>query len=57
MTHLLNGTTVTDIDATDSDNALSAQGYTIDHVEYFHGHAAVIHWDRPEGTTEAELPF
>lgn len=57
MTHLSNGTTVTDIDATDSNTALSAQGYTIRHIEDFHGHTSVIHWDHPDAITEADLPF
>lgn len=57
MTHLSNGTTVTDIDATDSNNALIAQGYTVRHIEDWTGHTSCIHWDRPEGITEADLPF
>lgn len=57
MTHLSNGTTVTDIDATTTNAVLSDQGYTIHHVEDFHGHASIIHWDRPATITEAELPF
>ena len=57
MTHLSNGTTVTDIDATATNHALSAQGFTIRHIEDFHGHTSVIHWDRPDAISEAELPF
>ncbi len=57
MTHLSNGTTVTDIDATDSNNTLTAQGYTVRHIEDWHGHTSVIHWDRPDGITESDLPF
>ena len=57
MTHLSNGTTVTDIDATATNHALSAQGFTIRHIEDFHGHTSVIHWDRPDTISEAELPF
>ncbi len=57
MTHLSNGTTATDIDATATNAALSAQGYTIHHIEDFQGHASIIHWDRPDGITDAEVPF
>ena len=57
MTHLSNGTTVTDIDAIDTNTALSAQGFTIRHIEDFPGHTSCIHWDRPDAISEAELPF
>lgn len=57
MTHLSNGTTATDIDATTTNATLSAQGYTIRHIEDFPGHGSIIHWDRPDGITEADLPF
>ncbi len=58
MTHLDNGTVVTDLDA-HSDNAqLSDQGYTICHIETWHretDHSCIV-WDAPE-ITEADLPF
>jgi len=57
MMHLSNGTTATDIDATATNAALSAQGYSIHHIEDFQGHPSIIHWDRPDGITDAEVPF
>jgi hypothetical protein len=58
MTHLPNGTVATDIDAHDDNAALSAQGYTIRHVETYHRHPDMtcIVWD-PPAITEADLPF
>ena len=56
MTHLTDGTIVTDLGA-DADNAaLLAQGYSIRHVETWHGHGeqSFIRWDAPE-ITEADL--
>ena len=56
MTHLSNGTVATDLDATDDNAALFAQGYTIRHIEDWHGHGSSIIWDAPE-LTETDLPF
>ena len=57
MTHLSNGTVATDIDATDAHAALTAQGYTIRHIETWHDlDATCIIWDAPD-LTEADLPF
>ena len=56
MTHLGNGTVATDIEATDYHAALTAQGYTIRHIEDWHGHGSSIVWDAPE-IAEADLPF
>jgi hypothetical protein len=58
MTHLTNGTVVTDLDASDENAALTAQGYTIRHVETWHrvtDHTCVV-WDAPE-ISVAELPY
>ena len=57
MTHLSNGTVVTDLD-TDTDNhTLSGQGYTILHIETWHDtDQTCIVWDAP-AITEADLPF
>ena len=59
MTHLSNGTIVTDIDAHDDNNALTAQGYSIRYVETIRlseEDVNSIFWDAPE-ITEADLPF
>jgi len=57
MTQLSNGTIVTDIDATHDNTALTAQGYTIRHVETYHDHdQTCIVWDAPR-ITEADLPY
>ena len=58
MTQLHDGTVVTDLQA-DADNAgLLAQGYTIRHIETWHGQEeqSFIHWDGP-AITEADLLF
>ena len=58
MTHLSNGTVVTDLDANDDNAALTAQGYTIRHVETWHretDHTCVV-WDAPQ-ISAAELPY
>ena len=57
MTHLSNGTVVTDLD-NDSDNrSLSTQGYTIRHIETWHDHdQSFIVWNTPE-ISEADLPY
>ncbi len=57
MTHLSNGTTVTDIDATHANATLSVQGYTIRHIEDWHGHGSVIVWDAPDEVDGVALPF
>ena len=57
MTHLSNGTVATDIDAHDDNAALSAQGYTIRHIETWHDHGQTcVVWDAPE-ITETDCPF
>lgn len=57
MTHLNNGQIVTDIDATDDNAALTAQGYSIRHIETWHAHdTTCIVWDAPE-IVEADLPY
>lgn len=57
MTKLDNGTIVTDLDATTDNAALTAQGYSIRHIETWHDHdATCIVWDAPE-LTEADFPF
>lgn len=57
MTKLDNGTVVTDLDATTDNAALTAQGYSIRHIETWHDHdATCIVWDAPE-LTEADVPF
>lgn len=58
MTQLDNGTIVTDIDATDDNTNLTAQGYTIRHIETWHREddCTFIVWDAPE-ITEADFPW
>ena len=56
MTKLSNGTVATEFDATDDNAALIAQGYTVRHIEDWHGHGSCIVWDAPE-IAEADLPF
>ena len=58
MTHLSNGTIVTDIDAHDDNLALRQRDYTIRHIETWHerDNQSFIHWDAPE-ITEADLPY
>lgn len=58
MTHLNDGTIVTNLDAHDNNAALIARGYTIRHIETWHGHEeqSFIRWDAPE-ITEADLTF
>jgi len=56
MTHLANGTVATDLDNTDQSATLSAQGYTIRHIEtWLDGNSCIV-WDAPD-IDEAELPF
>ena len=57
MTHLSNGSVVTDAEASDENAALSGQGYTIRHIETWHDHdQTCIVWDRPE-ISEADIPW
>ena len=57
MTHLSNGTVATDIDATEYNAALTAQGYTVRHIETWHDHdSTIVVWDAPD-ITDADLPF
>ncbi len=57
MTHLSNGTVATDLDAHDDNAALTAQGYTIRHIETWHDHdTSCIVWDAPR-ISEADLPY
>jgi hypothetical protein len=57
MTHLSNGTVATDFDAHSDNAALTAQGYTIRHIETWHavGQTCIV-WDAPE-IPEIDLPF
>lgn len=57
MTHLSNGTVVTDAEATSENAALFAQGYTIRHIETWHdANETCIVWDRPR-INEADIPY
>jgi hypothetical protein len=57
MTHLGNGIVATDIDATEYNTVLTAQGYTVRHVETWHDlGSTVVVWDAPE-ITDTDLPF
>lgn len=57
MTRLTNGAIATDIDAITENEALTAQGYTIGHIETWHDHdVTCVVWDAPE-LSEAELPY
>jgi hypothetical protein len=59
MTQLDNGTVATDFDAHGDNAALTAQGYTIRHIETWHRDGvseSFVVWDPPE-ITEADLPF
>jgi hypothetical protein len=58
MTHLDNGSVVTDLDAHRDNATLTEQAYTIRHIETWHrdtDHSCIV-WDAPE-ITEADLPF
>ena len=58
MTHLSNGTVVTDAEASTENAALFDQGYTIRHIETWHNaddHTCIV-WDCPE-INEAEIPY
>jgi hypothetical protein len=57
MTKLDNDTVATDIDAHRDNAVLTAGGYSIRHIETWHGVGETcIIWDPPE-ITEADLPF
>ncbi len=57
MTHLSNGTVVTELGNATDNRTLSGQGYTIRHIETWHDHnQTCIVWDAPE-ITDADLPF
>lgn len=59
MTRLSNGATATDLDAHQDNASLTAQGYTIRHIETWHhaGHDdTCIIWDAP-ALPEAELAY
>lgn len=57
MTHLSNGTVVTELDNGADNRTLSAQGYTIRHIETWHDHdQTCIVWDAP-AISDADLPF
>ena len=57
MTQLSNGTVATDVDAHSDNATLTAQGYTIGHIETWHDQdQTCIVWDAPE-ITEADLPY
>ena len=60
MTLLSNGTVATDLDAHGDNAHLTAQGFTIRHIETFHFTPGVddtcIIWDAPE-LSEADLPY
>jgi hypothetical protein len=60
ITHLSNGTVATDLDAHSHNTALTAQGYTIRHIETWTTDdttsTTCIIWDAPQ-ITEADLPF
>lgn len=58
MTYFDNGTVATDLDAHDDNAALTAEGYTIRHIETWHrdiDHACII-WDAPD-LTDADIPY
>ncbi len=57
MTQLSNGTVATDLDAHTDNSALTAQGYTVRHIETYLDldHSCII-WDAPE-ISEPDLPY
>ena len=57
MTHLSNNTVATDLDAHTTNSTLTAQGYTIRHIETYEdvNHSCII-WDAPE-LSESDLPY
>lgn len=57
MTHISNNTVATDLDAHSHNATLTAQGYTIRHIETYNDHdTSCIIWDAPE-ITDADLPY
>lgn len=58
MTRLDNGTVATDLDAHNDNATLTAEGYTIRHIETWHRDIdlSCIIWDAPD-PTEADLPY
>ena len=60
MTLLSNGNVATELDAHGDNAQLTAQGFTIRHIETFHFRPGVadtcIVWDDPE-LSEADLPY
>ena len=56
MTHLNDGSIVTDLTADDENNRLTVAGYTIRHVETRRDHGSYIVWDTPE-IGAADCPF
>ena len=56
MTHLNDGSIVTDLTADDENNRLTVAGYTIRHVETWRDHGSYIVWDAPE-ISAADCPF
>jgi hypothetical protein len=58
MTNLNNGTIATDIDAHADNDALTAQGYSIRHIETYHRDIdqTCIIWEAP-ALTETDLPY
>ena len=57
MTHLRNNTVATDLDAHSHNANLTAQGYTIRHIETYLDHdTSCIIWDAPE-LSDTDLPY
>ncbi len=57
MTNLADGTIATDVDAHEDNSTLTAQGYTIRHIETWHDlDQSCIVWDAPR-LTEDDLPY
>ncbi len=58
MTHLANGTVVTDIHNDTANHSLASQGYSVRHIETYHDHddQSFITWDSPQ-ISEADLPY
>ncbi len=57
MTQLSNGTIATDLDAHSDNATLTAQGYTVRHIETYHdlGQTCIV-WDAPQ-IAETDLPY
>ena len=59
MTWMSDGTYVTDLDNHEGNQRLTAEGYTVRHIETWHrdeGSNSFITWDTPQ-ITEADLPY